>query len=249
MPPSTLDPESERQEQEDIGLLSNKPIGLNNQASLRMAFIRKVLGLLLIQLLITFSFVVASISDAGLMKTLRGPGMLSFSYLLAVVAIVIMLVLFCVPKVARQTPLNYVLLFAFTLCETLLVGVISAHSKPKLVVMALFMTCGIVTALTLYALTTETDFTLLGGGLFVLAMALLLVGILVSFTDNKAVHVMYSGVMVFFLGLYLIFDLQLIVGGKSHELTLDDYIIAVIMLYTDIIGIFVHVLQLLNAAD
>ena len=82
--------------------------------------------------------------------------------------------------------------------------------------MALFMTVGIVTALSLYALTTEKDFTMMGGALFLFAMVMLLVGICLHFYNSKALHVVYSGVSVFLLGLYLIYDIQLIVGGKTH---------------------------------
>jgi hypothetical protein len=38
----------------------------------------------------------------------------------------------------------------------------------------------------------------------------------------------------------------LIVGGKKHELSYDDYIIGALMLYVDIIGLFLELLELLN---
>jgi hypothetical protein len=141
------------------------------------------------------------------MKDLRGPSATPWFYLAFVISIVTMLTLFCCTSVARTTPINYVLLFTFTLCETFIVSVVAAHSKPKLVLMALFMTMGIVTALTLYALTTDTDFTLMGGALFLIAMCMLLIGLMVHFTNNKTIHVIYSGISVLFLGLYLIYDL------------------------------------------
>lgn len=47
-------------------------------------------------------------------------------------------------------------------------------------------------------------------------------------------------------GIYLIYDTQLIVGGKSHELSVDDYIVGALNLYIDIISIFLDILSILE---
>ena len=47
-------------------------------------------------------------------------------------------------------------------------------------------------------------------------------------------------------GLFLLIDTQLIVGGKRHELSIDDYVIGALILYMDIIYIFVYMLKLLG---
>jgi len=40
------------------------------------------------------------------------------------------------------------------------------------------------------------------------------IGLCVTFTHNKTIHVIYSGLSVILLGIYLIYDVQLIAGGK-----------------------------------
>ena len=57
-------------------------------------------------------------------------------------------------------------------------------------------------------------------------------------------HPFVSALLVVFYGLFLIYDTQLIAGGKKYELSLDDYIIGALMLYTDIILIFLELLKL-----
>ena len=57
-------------------------------------------------------------------------------------------------------------------------------------------------------------------------------------------HPFVSAILVVFYGLFLIYDTQLIAGGHKYELSLDDYIIAALMLYTDIILIFLELLKL-----
>ena len=49
---------------------------------------------------------------------------------------------------------------------------------------------------------------------------------------------------VFLFGVYLIVDTQMIIGGKRYELTLDDYIVGALVLYLDIIMIFIYLLQI-----
>lgn len=45
---------------------------------------------------------------------------------------------------------------------------------------------------------------------------------------------------------YILIDTQLILGGKNKELTLDNYVMGAMILYVDIIGLFLKILQLLG---
>lgn len=45
---------------------------------------------------------------------------------------------------------------------------------------------------------------------------------------------------------YILIDTQLIMGGKKKELTLDNYVMGAMILYVDIIGLFLKILQLLG---
>jgi protein lifeguard len=46
--------------------------------------------------------------------------------------------------------------------------------------------------------------------------------------------------------IYIIIDTQLIIGGKNKELALDDFILGSVILYTDIISLFLKILQILG---
>ena len=45
---------------------------------------------------------------------------------------------------------------------------------------------------------------------------------------------------------YILIDTQLILGGKNKELTLDNYVMGAMILYVDIIGLFLKLLQLMG---
>ena len=57
-------------------------------------------------------------------------------------------------------------------------------------------------------------------------------------------HPFVSAILVVFYGLYLIYDTQLIAGGKQHQLGYDDYIIGALLLYIDIMMLFLELLRL-----
>jgi hypothetical protein len=82
----------------------------------------------------------------------------------------------------RKVPTNYCLLFGFTFCESYLVSVICGMSNPRLVLMATFMTLGITLALTLYACTTSSDFTMMGGSLWIFGCVLMMFSLFAMFT-------------------------------------------------------------------
>ena len=110
------------------------------------------------------------------------------------------------------------------------------------------MTAGIVIALTLYAVFTKTDFTTCGGILAVLG-GVFLVFMIFSFFFGPTFHLIMSFVGVLLFGIYLVFDTQYIVGGKHrrHTIDKDDYILGAVMLYLDIITIFIYLLDILRS--
>ena len=103
-------------------------------------------------------------------------------------------------------------------------------------------------ALTVYAMKTKTDFTVCGSlffCIFVGMLMLMFVSIFLSFTSWW--HPVVNTVLVIVYGLYLVYDTQLIMGGKSHQLSIDDYVIGALLLYVDIMMIFLELLKLFGS--
>ena len=48
---------------------------------------------------------------------------------------------------------------------------------------------------------------------------------------------------------FLAVDTQLIMGGKRHEISAEDHIFAAVMLYIDIVYIFMYILSLLGSRE
>ena len=87
-----------------------------------------------------------------------------------------------------------------------MVGFICGFTDPKIVFMAAFFTMAIFLALTLYACTTKTDFTLMGGALCIFSMAMFVFMLFMMFTNNKIMQIIYSTLAAILFGLYILYD-------------------------------------------
>jgi len=111
------------------------------------------------------------------------------------------------------------------------------------------MTLGLVVGLTFYAMTTKTDFTVFGSLLWSLG-ALFLVFSLFSVFFGSTMRLIYCTLGVLLFSFYLIFDTQLIIGGEDRYAMVgnDDYILGAVILYLDVINIFIYILQILSSS-
>jgi FtsH-binding integral membrane protein len=167
----------------------------------------------------------------------------------AILGLILSCCLACVQSLARTVPMNYVLIFAFTACEAYTVAYICAVVNDSfLVVQAAFMTASLVLGLTCYAWTTKTDFTVYGGFLSSIG-AVFLIFALFSVFFGPTLRLIYCVLGLAFFSVYLVYDTQLIIGGedKYADIENDDYILAAMILYLDIINIFIYILQLLTS--
>jgi len=211
----------------------------------RLGFIKKVYGILTFQLIITVLMCLLSMTCKGFADfQMENPALMITA---AVGSLVIVLGLLCFTKCSRRVPLNYIILTLFTLCESYMVSSICAMSDPENVVMAAVMTLGVTVSLTLYACTTRTDFTYFAGFLFVSVSSLMMSGFFMMFFNYGYLYVMCCGFGVIIYGMYLVYDTQLILGGKHVELGYDDYIIGAILIYLDIVVLFIRILEIINS--
>jgi len=97
-------------------------------------------------------------------------------------------------------------LAVFTLCESYAVSYICAFYDVDIVFQAVFLTAGVTLGLTVYAMTTKKDFTVSGGGLFMLLFAVGMIG-LVNFIvpTNLMSNLLLLATSVIY-GMYLIYD-------------------------------------------
>lgn len=216
----------------------------------RMGFIRKVYGILSTQLVLTFGFILLGQVPAVKSALFSNAGTsMTFFWIALVLSFVTLIPLACVRAIGRTVPINYILLFIFTLCESYMLMLCCATYNANVVIAAAALTAAVTVALTIYAFTTKTDFTWLGGMLFAGICILIVTGLLFCFLDtknNNFLYILYCAAGVFIYSIYLIYDTQLISGKFENEFEIDDYVIAAVNVYLDIINLFLYILSILG---
>ncbi|OMJ86499.1 hypothetical protein SteCoe_11993 [Stentor coeruleus] len=209
----------------------------------RLGFIRKVYSILTVQLFITAGLVAISAASEDYQDFVYDNYWLVIVF--AVLAIIVICVLFFVPHLHKKVPYNYILLFVFTILEALTVSFVTAFYSPTTILIAAGCTFGLTLSLTIYAFVTKTDFTKHYGIMIVLSFGLFVFGLLFFFVGYGDIYrLVFCPIAVVIYGIFLIYDTQLIVGEKRHKIGYDDYVLGAVALYVDIVGIFLYILAM-----
>jgi len=270
-------------------------IGIDTDAIIRQGFIRKVYGILAIQLIVTFGEIAVftfvnpiraalcappftlgarnSLENVANMAAfaLSHPQCVSGSvedgfritpngtafglmYGSMAASFVLIISLACCINNARVYPRNMILLSLFTLAEGTMLGVMCTFYDASSILMAAGMTAVVVLTLTAFARYTTIDFTGMGIYLYVCLIVFVLTGFIAGLFvgllggNFQTLQLVYAAGGVLLFSCYLVYDTQLIVGGKhsKFQFSVDDYVFAALNLYLDIINLFIYILQLLN---
>ncbi|GFR88654.1 protein lifeguard 1 [Elysia marginata] len=140
---------------------------------------------------------------------------------------------------------------SWTVCEGFLLGTVSSHYDRDEVLMAMGITAIVTVALTIFAFQTKWDFTMMGGILFVAVIVLFCFGLLCLFIQSRILSIVYASIGALIFSVYLVFDTQLMLGGKhKYALSPEEYIFAALNLYLDIINLFLFILSIIgNSRD
>jgi FtsH-binding integral membrane protein len=215
------------------------------QIAIRNGFIRKVYSILSVQLIITFGavflFQIPSIKLFIFKNQSLAGNILVFCSL---AFLTLFLVLVCNRNLSRTVPYNYYILFAITLCESLVCGIVSSLYSFQIVATALALTIISTLAITFYACTTKTNFSYYRMGMFIVFSQLFMIGLIASLFRLQALYALYTLLMTIMIGIYLVYDTQLIMGKFGVGYSVDDYIFATLEIYMDIIRLFLLILRI-----
>lgn len=212
---------------------------------IRQGFIRKVFGILGVQLAITTAVCALFMTSSGVsdyMKTHQWPIWTSMGG-----SFVTMIAMVCNPQLTRRFPMNYGLLGVFTVFESVMVGFICIASKQEAVLAAAGITAFITLGLTAFALQSKYDFTTSNGILSGAVLALVLVSVARMFFPRVPfVEMAIAGGGAFLFSCFIVVDIQMLMDGNRVQLDPDDYIMGALQLYLDIINLFLYILKIIN---
>lgn len=217
------------------------------KAQLRNGFIRKVFGIVTFQL--TFSFLFILSCNTKVIKKFITQHQ-TFWVLMTSSSIICFIICTCIltcnRRLSRKVPHNYILLFFITLSESILCATATFQFSFDIVVASILLTIGASLGIIIYTLRTKRDLSGCGMALVVLFCQLLFFGFINLFIRSKFLDMLYTLGATALVGIYLVYDVQLISGKYGSEYSIDDYVFASMELYIDIIRLFLQILKILG---
>ncbi|XP_011685608.1 PREDICTED: protein lifeguard 1-like isoform X2 [Wasmannia auropunctata] len=215
--------------------------------TIRNGFIRKVYSILMCQLVITLGMITLFLYHEPSQQWIKNHT--EMFWVAFAVTIVLIICMSCCTNVRRKAPMNFVFLFLFTFAEAFLLSMAASAYDSKEVMLAVGITAAVCLGLTIFAFQTKIDFTGLHSVLFVAVLILLIFGIIAMIWHGKIMTLVYAALGALIFSLYLIYDTQMMIGGKhKYSISPEEYIFAALSLYLDVINIFLYILTIIGAS-
>mmetsp|Transcript_54 Transcript_54/g.62 ORF Transcript_54/g.62 Transcript_54/m.62 type:complete len:292 (-) Transcript_54:131-1006(-) len=214
----------------------------------RQGFVRKVFSILGIQLAVTFGSILFSVNNASMNNFLSDPDRSGWFVGLGLFFLIMSTIMIaCCTHLTRRHPHNIILLSIYTVAQSMLLSTITVAYDVAAVMIACGTTLAVVVSLIAFASQTKYDFTGMGMYLYVALWTLILFGFIASFSNSDGMQLVYAALGTLIFSFYIVYDTQLILGG-NHKMrfSIDDYVLAALMLYIDIIELFLFILRLIG---
>ncbi len=198
----------------------------------RMAFLKKVYGLLSLSIL---SAAIGAYFGQALSPALMLP-----------LFIVELVLIFFALAVRRKAGWNLIALFAFTTVSGVVLGPVMQVYNAGVVQEALVLTFLIFGGLTFYVMVSKKDFSYLSGFLIVGLIVVIVGGLLNAFLFASPMFefALAAGGVILFSG-FILYDTSNIL--RNYEM--EDYTSATLALYLDVLNLFLFLLRLLGGRD
>ena len=205
----------------------------------RATLVRRTYGVVFLGVIVTMIGVATALAQPALFNQSLAHPFITFLLFFAT--------LFGAQMMHRTFPLN----LALTFLATFIVGVWMApllayynNMQPGIVGQAGMLTFATFGVLSLYATFSRRDFSAWGGFFMVGVIVLIVTSLLNLWFKNETASLWLAAGTVFVFGGLLVFDTWRIV--RSNRYGPDDYVIAAISIYLDLLNMFLAILRLLG---
>jgi len=208
----------------------------------RATLVKRTYGLVFLSILVTMAGAAFTFTQPALMQAVGQHFIIAFLCVLAP--------LFLAQRSARVFPTNIAFTFLFAFAEGVYLApilYISEGRTPGIVAQAGLLTFVAFGALTLYALFSKRDFSAWGSFLMVGVVVLLVALIVNAFVGSVAGGLWLAAMGVLIFSGLLVFDTWRLL--RSGQLGQDDYVIATVSIYLDLLNMFMFILRLLSGGS
>ena len=225
----------------------NEEIEREIAQKIREGFIIKVFGIMTYQVILTSLVICLGFLSSSFKDYLRDSTLI---YIIAfIIFFAFLLAPIFYPKLYQSVPLNYISLTIFTLSFSWIIASTVCMYSSSHVMIVLFLTFVMIVTLTIYAFKADKDLTTAGGVLISCLVLLIFSTILAIFINISILYILLDFISIILLSTYLMYDIQLIIGEKRMKYSEDDYILAAVQIYLDVINLFVTLFQLFGQKE
>ncbi len=220
----------------DFSPAANVEISSKIHEDEQKGYMRKVYGIVTLQLFITFSLAYLASLEPAFGRFCMHPATMIVSFIFLLAGMIT--ALFC----HNRVPYNYVALITFTTAMGLIVSACTATIDSNIVLTAIFVTLLMSVALTVFAWVAGEQAAVVSIILLLFGMFILeFLGLALIFTRSEWLMSFYCSGIALCYGCYLVIHTYII----REQGDVDDYIVAAIIIYLDIIRIFLYILAAL----
>ena len=216
-----------------------------NAKSIRRNFIRKVLVILACQFFSSMLMIILSIFVHKINAFI-----LDHLYLVIVACfleISFFITLICFRPFCKKVPHNYIILFLFTFSMSYILCFMCVIISEVAVLIASISTGVLVMGLAVFSACSQRDLTTKIALIIYIPIAGLLIIVFASAFPVYITQLFVSLIIVMIFGIYLMYDIQKLLGRFDEAYTIDDYIIAALEIYVDVVFIFKELLIVIGS--
>uniref|UniRef100_A0A1A7WN13 Glutamate receptor, ionotropic, N-methyl D-aspartate-associated protein 1 (Glutamate binding) n=2 Tax=Iconisemion striatum TaxID=60296 RepID=A0A1A7WN13_9TELE len=225
-----IDPEMESETTPIISSLSF------DDEAVRRGFVRKVFGILTLQLLFTFTVVCVFTFSSIIKEAVQNNIWIYISSFIIFIMVAFPLSFF--KSFSRRHPWNIVGLVIVTISFSYMAGTAASFHNTSSVLIAMVATLVISFTIIAFSVQTRFDFSIFYGVLLILVVDFVMFGFFCTFYSSHLTEIGYGCLGALLYALFLMIDCQLMIIRLDPE----DYINAALMIYLDIILIFLYLL-------
>lgn len=205
----------------------------------RATLVRRTYGLVFLSVIVTVLGAAFAFTQPALMTAVVQHPFITF--------FAMFIPLIMAQRAARDFPKNLILTFLFTFIEGIYIApflAIAEQRAPGIVSQAAVLTLAAFGVLTFYAVMSKRDFSA-WGSFFVVGLVVLIIASLINaFVASATAGLWIASVGVLIFSGLLVFDTWRIV--RSGQYGQDDYVLAAVAIYLDLLNMFLFILSLLG---
>jgi len=205
----------------------------------RATLVRRTYGLVFVSVVVTAIGVAFGFTQPALMQAVAQHPIIT---LLAMFA-----PLWMAMQVRQQYPKNLILVLLFTFIEGIWLSpflYMSERASPGIVGQAGLLTLSTFAVLSLYTVLSKRDFSAWGSFFIVGLWVLIATSLLNMFVGSALGSLWIAGGMVLVFSGLLVFDTWRLLRSGAYGP--DDYVPAAVMIYLDLLNLFIGILSLMN---